>query len=669
MSKLEKRLRNLFSSPRKGETFELKSGLASNYAMERKESIRRVIAAMTVGKDVSSLFPDVLKNIATHDLEQKKLVYLYLMNYAKTNPELSILAVNTFVKDSEDPNPLIRALSIRTMGCIRVDKMVDYMATPLRKTLMDTNPYVRKTAAICVAKLFELHSDSCIEQGFLERLVELVDDSNPMVVANAISSLVEISRFSNDPSVLNLSPVVLKKLLMTLNECTEWGRITILTCLADFETTNSEDAFHIMERCSPQLQHENPAVVLAAVKVLIKNVDQIDGEAKLTLLAKLSSPLVSLLSTPPEIQYVGLKNIKVILEKYPTILSRELRAFFCKYSDPLYLKLEKIEILIRLVNDSNATLLLSELKEYALEFDQQFVDRAIQAIGQIAIKLPSISKKAVDILYDIVATRPEYVINEAIVVLQEFLRRYPVEFTSSIIPIIADLSIQDFNNSKAISSYIWIIGEYTSKIPHLESKLQRVAESFLEAEPSVQLVSLTTVCKCHLFKPTAQTQQVLQKVLEHATQKVDNSDVRDKAFIYWRLLSLEQEHIQKEVILTTLPKLDTIIPLFPTSVLNELVNEISMLSTVYEKPGRDFVNTDDANRYFNPNIQSRRIEELQLMAKREIMDNTVKAEHLLDFDDGIEEDGLSGPNSIGINELNELNDLFSGFNVSPSPIE
>jgi vesicle coat complex subunit len=35
--------------------------------------------SMTLGKDVSALFPDVLKNIATGDLDQKKLVYLYLM--------------------------------------------------------------------------------------------------------------------------------------------------------------------------------------------------------------------------------------------------------------------------------------------------------------------------------------------------------------------------------------------------------------------------------------------------------------------------------------------------------------------------------------------------------------------------------------------------------------
>ena len=113
-------------------------------------------------------------------------------NYAKSHPDLCILAVNTFVQDSEDPNPLVRALAIRTMGCIRVDKMVDYMEEPLRKTLRDESPYVRKTAVLCVAKLYDLNPSMCIENGFLEILQELVGDPNPMVVANSVTALVEI---------------------------------------------------------------------------------------------------------------------------------------------------------------------------------------------------------------------------------------------------------------------------------------------------------------------------------------------------------------------------------------------------------------------------------------------------------------------------------------------
>ncbi len=43
--------------------------------------------------------------LQTPDLELKKLVYLYLINYAKSQPDLAIMAVNTFVKVSS-PSPL-----------------------------------------------------------------------------------------------------------------------------------------------------------------------------------------------------------------------------------------------------------------------------------------------------------------------------------------------------------------------------------------------------------------------------------------------------------------------------------------------------------------------------------------------------------------------------------
>lgn len=59
---------------------------------------------MTVGKDVSALFPDVVNCMQTDNLELKKLVYLYLMNYAKSQPDMAIMAVNTFVKVSDSSN-------------------------------------------------------------------------------------------------------------------------------------------------------------------------------------------------------------------------------------------------------------------------------------------------------------------------------------------------------------------------------------------------------------------------------------------------------------------------------------------------------------------------------------------------------------------------------------
>lgn len=53
---------------------------------------------MTRGKDVSILFPDVVKNMETSNIELKKLIYLYIINYAKSQPHLTLMAVNSFRK-------------------------------------------------------------------------------------------------------------------------------------------------------------------------------------------------------------------------------------------------------------------------------------------------------------------------------------------------------------------------------------------------------------------------------------------------------------------------------------------------------------------------------------------------------------------------------------------
>lgn len=61
----------------------------------------------------------------------------------------------------------------------------------------------------------------------------------------------------------------LTKLLVALNECSEWGRIAILSTLARYKAQDEKESEHICERVMPQFQHVNAAVVLGAVKVSI----------------------------------------------------------------------------------------------------------------------------------------------------------------------------------------------------------------------------------------------------------------------------------------------------------------------------------------------------------------------------------------------------------------
>lgn len=81
-------------------------------------------------------------------------------------------------------------------------------------------------------------------------------------------------------------------------------------------------------------------------------------------IADLASPFaVTLVSSAPEIQWVALRNINLLLQKRPDILPNEMRVFFCKYNDPPYVKVEKLDIMVRLAGPKNVDTLLSELKE------------------------------------------------------------------------------------------------------------------------------------------------------------------------------------------------------------------------------------------------------------------------------------------------------------------
>ncbi|KAK8478735.1 hypothetical protein V6N13_046296 [Hibiscus sabdariffa] len=575
-----------FSTTKKGEIPELKEELNSQYKDKRKDAVKKVIAAMTVGKDVSSLFTDVVNCMQTENLELKKLVYLYLINYAKSQPDLAILAVNTFVKDSQDPNPLIRALAVRTMGCIRVDKITEYLCDPLQRCLKDDDPYVRKTAAICVAKLYDINAELVEDRGFLESLKDLISDNNPMVVANAVAALAEIQENSSGP-IFEITTPTLTKLLTALNECTEWGQVFILDALSRYKAADAREAENIVERVTPRLQHANCAVVLSAVKMILQQMELITStDVVRNLCKKMAPPLVTLLSAEPEIQYVALRNINLIVQRRPTILAHEIKVFFCKYNDPIYVKIEKLEIMIKLASDRNIDQVLLEFKEYATEVDVDFVRKAVRAIGRCAIKLDRAAERCISVLLELIKIKVNYVVQEAIIVIKDIFRRYPNTYESIIATLCESLDTLDEPEAKA--SMIWIIGEYAERIDNADELLESFLESFPEEPPQVQLQLLTATVKLFLKKPTEGPQQMIQVVLNNATVETDNPDLRDRAYIYWRLLSTDPE-AAKDVVLAEKPVISDDSNQLDTSLLDELLANIATLSSVYHKPPDAFV--------------------------------------------------------------------------------
>lgn len=79
-----------------------------------------------------------------------------------------------------------------------------------------------------------------------------------------------------------------------------------------------------------------------------------------------------------------------------------MRVFFCKFNDPIYVKLEKIDILVKVADEKNADIILNELKEYSNDVDVELVRKSVKAIGHIILKVDKAVKKAVEIIKEIV---------------------------------------------------------------------------------------------------------------------------------------------------------------------------------------------------------------------------------------------------------------------------
>ena len=114
---------------------------------------------------------------------------------------------------------------------------------------------------MCVAKLYDMDPQRCEEEGFLLRLRKMLGDSSPFVVSNALAALKDISETcESDP--IRVNSKLLNRLLVCLDECSEWGQITILDVIARYVPKDEAEAMLIVDKTVPRLQHVNTAVVL-----------------------------------------------------------------------------------------------------------------------------------------------------------------------------------------------------------------------------------------------------------------------------------------------------------------------------------------------------------------------------------------------------------------------
>ncbi len=72
------------------------------------------------------------------------------------------------------------------------------------------------------------------------------------------------------------------------------------------------------------------------------------------------------------------------------LLEKEFKYFYVQYNDPIYIKLEKVDILYKLSDKKNYEYIIKEFTSYALtETNIELIQKSIKYIGYIGYRIES----------------------------------------------------------------------------------------------------------------------------------------------------------------------------------------------------------------------------------------------------------------------------------------
>ncbi|KAM8752197.1 AP-3 complex subunit beta-2 isoform 4-T4 [Acanthopagrus schlegelii] len=543
---------------------DLKEMLDSNKDSLKLEAMKRIVAMIARGKNASDLFPAVVKNVACKNIEVKKLVYVYLVRYAEEQQDLALLSISTFQRGLKDPNQLIRASALRVLSSIRVTIIVPIMMLAIKEAASDMSPYVRKTAAHAIPKLYSLDPEQ--KDQLIEVIEKLLADKTTLVAGSVVMAFEEVC-----PERIDLIHKNYRKLCNLLIDVEEWGQVVIINMLTRYartqflnpnmneslleEGSGGDRTFYgsdedededeeekekkaeapamakrkpyvmdpdhrlLLRNTKPLLQSRNAAVVMAVAQLYF----HLAPKAEVGVIAK---ALVRLLRSHSEVQYVVLQNVATMTIKRRGMFEPYLKSFYIRSTDPTQIKVLKLEVLTNLANETNISTILREFQTYIKSMDKDFVAATIQAIGRCATNIGEVRDTCLNGLVQLLSNRDELVVAESVVVIKKLLQMQP-EKHSDIIKHMAKLT-DNIQVPMARASILWLIGEYCEHVPKIAPDvLRKMAKSFTNEEDIVKLQIINLAAKLYLTN-SKQTKLLTQYVLNLA--KYDqNYDIRDRA--------------------------------------------------------------------------------------------------------------------------------------------
>jgi AP-3 complex subunit beta len=448
-------------------------------------------------------FSHIVKNVASPNIEIKKLVYAYLVQHAEEAPDTALLSINTIQKSLSDSNPHTRALALRTMSSIRVPVISQIVALAIKRGVGDMSPYVRRAAALAIPKCYRL--DPSTLPLLEDHIATLLGDKQYHVAGAAVMAFLELC-----PERLDLVHQHYKSLVRKLVDMDEWAQLATIRLVMvysrkcfprrtkkikkvrigesitqksskgfyDDEGTEEESAESVEEATEevilldPDLElflrsaqsllaSRNSAVIIAVGRSYL----YLGTPSYLELAI---GPLISLLRAAEDVQQVALHNIIQICLQHPSLFVPYASHFLVRASDAPSLQDLKLELLTLIFPYSPPTtrsLVLAELSHFTQSPQPHLVRAAVQAIGRCAqsSSTPQTSAYCLQLLLAQLSSPDAHLVASSLDVIRHLIQRDPDAHKKTIVRLAK--SLDALTASAARASIIWLVGEYASVDP------------------------------------------------------------------------------------------------------------------------------------------------------------------------------------------------------------
>ncbi|KAF6128747.1 adaptor related protein complex 4 subunit epsilon 1 [Phyllostomus discolor] len=357
-----------------------------------KECMVRLIYCEMLGYDASFGYIHAIKLAQQGNLLEKRVGYLAVSLFLHESHELLLLLVNTVVKDLQSTNLVEVCMALTIVSQIFPREMIPAVLPLIEDKLQHSKEIIRRKAVLALYK-FHLIAPNQVQHIHIKFRKALCDRDVGVMAASLHIYHRMIKENSSGYKDLTgsfvtiLKQVVGGKLPVDFNYHSvpaPWLQIQllrILGLLGKDDQRTSELMYDVLDE-SLRRAELNHNVTYAILFECVHTVYSIYPKSE--LLEKAAKCIGKFVLSPKiNLKYLGLKALTYVIQQDPTLaLQHQMTIIEClDHSDPI-IKRETLELLYRITNAQNVTVIVQKMLEYLHQSKEEYI--IINLVGKIA---------------------------------------------------------------------------------------------------------------------------------------------------------------------------------------------------------------------------------------------------------------------------------------------